>query len=508
MQKVLNAAHRQRLEKTRKLSACLLEELGVYSLREEAASPICFDYIVNGQVWNTKIRYGKGEMPWEQRDKPLRFWNEDAAASATDLRRLIITEGEFDAAACIQADFPVTVSVPNGARLQPAGGEDQKAFAYLYRHSTTLWPWLERFERIILATDGDGPGRTLRDDLAIRLGDTRCSWISWPEGCKDPNDVLIRHDENTLRNCILDARPMWNDEVCTPNEHFHDSEDMDGLTTGIPDLDDHVRLKLPEFFVIAGPPSSGKSIFLRQFLYSLWKTHGWRFLLTVFEEPDCRYRREFRRHILGMRPGEWSDEDRVRADFEYGRCAVLYRRPRGVALSPIRLFDRIEYAVKVYGVRVVAIDPINEIDHDYGRMTVDQYWSKFIIACKNLADDYGILFVVCGHVPAEILRNMHPRRPVTIADMAGGAHWFNKSDHAITLWRPWDDEVGVMRVCKTKDNETMGRPTTIELVHDPVRNAFKIGRRGKRMLDILVDEWEERNGCKSRPKKKSGWGLA
>jgi twinkle protein len=68
-------------------------------------------------------------------------------------RQLIITEGEYDGLACIQAGFHDVVSVPNGA---PAGeNEEGKArYAYLYRCGKLL-PELDKFGSFVLAVDGD-----------------------------------------------------------------------------------------------------------------------------------------------------------------------------------------------------------------------------------------------------------------------------------------------------------------------------------------------------------------
>lgn len=477
----------------RKLSWRLLEALGVWSLNESPESPVCFDYLINGELWNTKVRHGKGDMPWKTAGKPLRFWNEDSAALAKEFRRLIITEGEFDAAACSQAGAQCVVSVPNGATM--SGGSGGKTFGYLYAHGDALWPWLARFEEIVLAVDADAPGMALRDSLAIRLGDHRCRWAVWPDGCKDANDVLMKHDANTLRNCVLDAKRMWTDEVYSPNERPTEDE-PDGVTTGIAGLDPYIRLKPPELAVLVGPYGSGKSIFLRQLLYSLWTTHGWPFLLTVFEEPDSRYRREFRRLILKTAPTEWSEEDKVRADFEYDRFCTLLARPKAKQSDAVWLLDRIEYAIKTYGPKVVAVDPVNQIDHEMGQ-SERNYWSRFLSACKGLADDYKVVFIICGHPTADAMRHMHPRRAILPTDMDGGAMWSNKADRFLSAWRfNWTGQT-MLRMGKAKDHETMGKLGLIELIHDPLANGFRVARTGDRLLDVLADELEG-----DKPKKQ------
>ena len=65
---------------------------------------------------------------------------------------------------------------------------------------------------IILATDNDKAGRALREELAIRLGRTRCWYVEYPDGCKDANDVLQKYGQDKgcemLADIVADARPI------------------------------------------------------------------------------------------------------------------------------------------------------------------------------------------------------------------------------------------------------------------------------------------------------------
>src|SRR5262249_3034944 len=141
--------------------------------------------------------------------------------------------------------------------------------------------------------------------------------------------------------------------------------------TGFDMLDQHgFRVTLPAFMPIIGPYGSGKSVFLRQLLVNLYRLHGWKFVLTSFEEKvKPRYERDLRRHFIGKpyvdNRGKvlWSDEDIARADAEIRKSAVFLRRKRSALLDLDRLLSLIEYAAKMHSVRVVAIDPVNEIDH-------------------------------------------------------------------------------------------------------------------------------------------------
>jgi twinkle protein len=206
---------------------------------------------------------------------------------------------------------------------------------------------------VILIPEG---GEDLRDTIAINLGDERCRWAYWPA------------DEDALGLAIDSARPMWTDEVSTIDDVPEPGEVV-SYKSGFPELDQHgFRIVLPAFMPIIGPYGSGKSVFLRQLLMNLWQRHQWKFLLTSFEEKvKPRYLRDLRRHIIGRPVNVWTDADVAKADGEIRQCAVFLRRKRNATLDLPRLINRIEFAVRVHGVRVVAIDPVNEIDHQVPR---------------------------------------------------------------------------------------------------------------------------------------------
>ena len=62
-----------------------------------------------------------------------------------------------------------------GAR--PANPARAISFRYLWS-GNQLKPELRVFKKIILANDGESPGRIVHDVLAVRLGSTRCWYVT------------------------------------------------------------------------------------------------------------------------------------------------------------------------------------------------------------------------------------------------------------------------------------------------------------------------------------------
>lgn len=347
----------------------------------------------------------------------------------------------------------------------------------------------EFFDRIVLAmSDAD-----LRDRVAMRLGDERCTWVDWQA-------VDQRSDERIIE-AIVDARPMWTDEVCLMSD-VPEGGSQQVFTTGFEALDEHgFRLVRPAFMPVIGPYGSGKSVLIRQLCCNLFRLHGWRTLITSFEEKiKPRYQRDLRKHLIGedrydsqgvltwrrKEERSWTADDIAKADAEIEGGFRFLRRKRGAVLDGARLVDRIEFAVRVYGVDVVVIDPVNELDHQVGKgESKSDYMGKFIMRLKQLADDYGLLMIVCAHPPKEgVEKRSSKGRLMTLNDGADTAHYGNKADIGWCVWRPGltDNSPTYLHIDKTKDHDIMGKPTLAKLVLNSLDGAFSVQAVGYETL--------------------------
>jgi twinkle protein len=476
---VISQQHAKRLRE-RGLNPILCERLGVHSVDGKTLG---FHYFVGRQIHNTKLRRGKGNMPWVHGGKELVLWNLDCLADdpAPD-EEVIITEGEFDAIAVLQCGFTRVVSVPNGAQTGEHG------FKYLFR-GKELIPDLAKFQGFVLALDSDRKGLASRNDLAVRLGDERCRWVAYPDGCKDANDVLKTHGPERLRQAIADAKPMWTDEVARMGDIPDPPANEPRYRIGLAALDHHgLRITLPAFWPIIGPYSSGKSVLVRQLLVNFWRLHGWRPLLTAFEENvKPRYQRDFRRHLIerAMLPDQpWTTEEIAAADAQLNENFVFLRRAPDVPVTADWLLDRVEYAVRVYGVKVVAIDPVNELrlTPAFGMSKTD-FMGDFIMSLKALGEKYGLVIICCAHTSKDSTeKKMNRKALLTLNDGEDTRHWGGKADIGWIMWRNTTGP-SLLHIDKVKDHETMGRPTLCELVLDRAMNKFSVGRIGYDILD-------------------------
>ncbi len=388
--------------------------------------------------------------------------------------QLIIINRDDDVAALRRANFrSVRVVTSAEALYVPTAS------------SYELDPTLSVFEKIVLALPLDC--HELRDDIAIRLGDTRCTWVDFTDDLPGCAEYIQDAGPEALANAIASAKPMWTDEVCRMSD-VPDGGDEVAYETGIPSLDMHgVRLGRPAFMPIIGPYGSGKSVILRQLATSLWKKHSWKTLLTSFEEKiKPRFERDLRKHMIGKVPQYWTEEAVARADIEIEQAFRFLRRKRNTTLDLDRLLDRIEFAVKVHGIDVVMIDPVNEIDHAVPRgQSKTDYMGDFIKALKALADDYNLLMIVAAHPPKDgVEKRLSKGKLLTLNDGADTSHYGNKADFGWCAWRPSFDGPTYLHIDKVKNHEVFGKPTLFELRMDEMTGGFVCVREG---YDIAIE---------------------
>ena len=92
------------------------------------------------------------------------------------------------------------------------------------------------------------------------------------------------------------------------------------------------------------------------------------------------------------------------------------------------------------GIRGLIIDPWNELESSRPtHMTETEFISQALKRIRVFARQRGVHIWVVIH-PAKLYRNKSGKYPVpTLYDCAGSAHWRNKCDNGIVIWRDLSD---------------------------------------------------------------------
>lgn len=398
---------------------------------------IRFPYLRDGALVNIKYRAHPKDF-WMAKGAERILYGLDGIAGA---ETICIVEGEMDKLSLDTVQGYPTVSVPDGAPAPDANSYGSK-FAFLEGAAEAH---LKAAKSVILATDADAPGRKLADELARRIGYHKCQRVTWPEDCKDANETLVKLGKRALLDALADAQPYPVSGIVTVRELAQPLEDLyargldRGATAGWMRFDGLYRARPGLFAVVTGSPGSGKSHFLDNLMVRLAQRHGWSFGVCSPENQPLE------RHLAGILSvftGEpWQDGPIPRMSLDQMHSARLWAERHFAFVLPDEptveaVIERAEVLVYRMGIRGLVVDPWNELDHSRPNgMTETEFTSQSLSKLRQFARRTGVQVWLVAH-PTKLQKDGNGSYPVpTPYDISGSAHFYNKSDACISVWR-------------------------------------------------------------------------
>ncbi|KAJ4798700.1 toprim domain-containing protein [Rhynchospora pubera] len=453
---------------------------------------IAFTYRRNGTLVSCKYRQTPKTF-WKEANTEKIFYGLDDIANECDI---IIVEGEIDKLSIEEAGFKNCVSVPDGAppsvsnKDVPAEDQDTK-----YQYLWNCKEYLKSASRIILATDADGPGQALAEELARRLGKERCWRVKWPmkndeEVFKDANEVLFYSGKEALREVIENAemypiRGLFTfSDFSREIDKFYDGNVIDlGISTGWEGLDKFYKVMPGELTVVSGVPNSGKSEWIDALMVNLNHSIGWKFVLCSMENMVRDHARKLlEKHIgkpffdlgYGANMQRMSKQELVEGKKWLNDSFYLIRCEDDVLPSVQWVLRLAKAAVMRHGVRGLVIDPYNELDHQRAsNQTETEYVSQILTQIKRFAQHHSCHVWFVAH-PRQ-LQNWNGSAP-NLYDISGSAHFINKCDNGIVIHRNHDPKLGpidgvTVHVRKVR-NKVIGRIGECQLTYDRVTGEY------------------------------------
>ena len=388
------------------------------------------------------IKYRRHDKQmWQSTNPASCFYNYDNAAKSKE-SALLITEGEIDSLSWTEAGILANASVPNGAPPPSAKNLD-KFFEFLNDGLK------DKFSSYILATDNDEPGKMLREELAERLGPHKCSIVAYPDGCKDANDVLVKHGAEKLREIHAAAKPL-------PVAGLYSAGDVEsavldlyqcglkpGLSTGWPNMDDFYTVREAEMTIITGIPGSGKSTWLDALTVNLHRNHGWKFAYCSPENwPIQRHIASIIEKMSGKPFGKDTqyqariEQDEMLCYLDAMRENFYFTQLRDRDMKIDSILDVMQAAIDRHGVKGVILDPWNELEHHRpANISETEFISSALGKIRRFARLNNVHVWIVAH-PTKLKKNDDGTYPVPrLYDIAGSAHFFNKADNGIAVHR-------------------------------------------------------------------------
>lgn len=418
----------------------------------------------------------------------------------------IFCEGELDAMAYWQAGIINAVSVPNGATLK----SDNARLTYLEACKVET----DTIKHVIMSLDDDQPGRLLKQELARRLGFERCSYVLYPEGCKDANDVLLKHGPDTLREMVEQAKPFPTKGLIRPMDLVDDllewqaDDKPSGFSTGWISLDDCYRPLPGQLNIITGVPSHGKTELIDALLVNLWRLHHWR--VVIFSPENYPLRTQLAKlveKLLGktVKPSEcqkWQalgykaelmTPDEIKEGSKFLEEGFVFIPPEieGEGHNLGQLLKIAEGEIYRFGAKVLVIDPWNEIEHHVPRgMQKTDYIGQSLMEIRRFARYHQICVFVIAH-PTKMERRPEKFKDAdgkehvlmtepfpTAYDIADSSHWYNKADNILAVWRDKyaeirdeDPNLNTILIQKIK-NKSTGHIGAVQLRWDPPTGRY------------------------------------
>ena len=492
----------------RGIDAETVARMGVYSAAQDGegnmvARPdgnvIVFPYIEDGRAVSEKYR-AAGKRFWQRPDGKKTLFNRDVIldpALISGDQALVCTEGEMDAMSCVQAGYPFAVSVPDGAPpardadgnlIQvPEGTADIDPQADdKYRYIVNNWDLLAKIKRIVIATDGDEPGRRLAAELVRRLGRIRCYFLSYPKEavcddpsggkrpCKDLNEVLLAFGAAEVVRLISTAQPYPVSGVYRLSA-FPPEPDLVPVTTGWRRLDDNLKMYAPALMVVSGVAGAGKSTWANQLVANLALLHGWTVAIASFEMRVRPYVTDTLASVRLDAPRRiWTMDDRnIAGDWMEDHFVFIAPEPEDEVTHDIDwLLERAEAAVIRHGARVLLIDPWNEIEHERRRdESITDYTGRAIRQLKSFGRRFDVLVIIVAHPTKSAVDKGADK--INLYDISDSSAFANKADLGVIVARLAGHSSGsAIMIRKVRYQPDAGQIGTVDLAFDKDRRIF------------------------------------
>jgi twinkle protein len=184
--------------------------------------------------------------------------------------------------------------------------------------------------------------------------------------------------------------------------------------------------------IVSGYPSRGKSTFVDNLLMDLSKTYHLKHLIASFESimathynsllemyaqmPIYKYMRENENNIFGE-PFEFIADH-------------FYRYDINRTWTIDEICERMELAVRKYGVNTLVIDPYNRLNNKITNGREDLYIGSILSKLSMLAKKLNVLVIFVAH----------PKKPdgektPNLYSISGSSDWYNMADYGIIIHR-------------------------------------------------------------------------
>ena len=391
---------------------------GTMAMRELGRTEVlCLPYRRGSEVVNVKFRAITDKKFSMREGGELRFFNLDSVLGG-DGKTAYIFEGEMDCLAAFEAGIPLAqiLSVPNGAPEKPSDDPTENGrYAFV---TQALEEGLGRVERFILATDGDGPGRALRQDLANILGPARCWFVDFPNS-KDANEYLIKTSPGELRDVLEGEAKEWPVDGLYRMSELPEPAPIEAWSLGYPEWESKLFYAPSMLCALTGSPGHGKTLLGMQLLFNVAMRYKIKVAVASFEtSAKPHHRRNLRQFFVGKPQSDMTDAEMALADRWIDEHFLWIAHP-DMRPSFNWFMDKAEAAVIRHRVQIVQIDPFNKLEWDRPDGVRETDWIRDRLnEAMQFAKSFRVMFQILAH-PAKSVEGRSGKRRIELEEVAG-----------------------------------------------------------------------------------------
>lgn len=254
-----------------------------------------------------------------------------------------------------------------------------------------------------------------------------------------------------------------------------------GQKTGWPSIDKLYTVGMHQFTTITGTPSSGKSEWLDALMVNLAKAEEWRFFIYSPEnQPLALHHSKIIEKYLGkpfnpgITPRLEPDEFEEAEDWMEGK--FYFCKPDRPEMETI-LVEAINRICSI-GARWktgVIIDPWNYLEHHRpSYQSETEYVSDCLSRVLERVREYPVHLWLVAHPNKQQPRKDGSYAVPTPRDISGSAHFWNKSDNCITIWRTKEEHDREVQIHVQKVRwKHMGHMGIAKLDYDLITGRYR-----------------------------------
>jgi twinkle protein len=216
-----------------------------------------------------------------------------------------------------------------------------------------------------------------------------------------------------------------------------------GDKVGWPSVNELYTVGLGQWTLVTGTPGSGKSEWLDAAMVNLAKLGGWHFAIYSPENwPLAVHHSKIAEKYIGKPfgpgPTERMTKDELDEAEAWMKGKFRFAKPERPDINTI--LNEANKCASLAGKFGVVIDPWNQLEHHRTQgMSETEYVSQVLTEVITWVRERNCHLWLVAH-PSKMQKNKDGKLPIpTPHDVSGSAHFWNKADNCITVWRDQSD---------------------------------------------------------------------